>query len=146
MDQELGYGWTSSIHPDHRDHCLSGYSFSFEARRLWQTECQLQRADGEYRWILCTGAPRFAADGGFDGYIVSGSDITDIKSAQEGSLERQKLESLGTLASGIAHDFNNLLGGVMAQAELALEEYQAGSSPEQELKRIRDGAIRGSCL
>jgi CheY-like chemotaxis protein len=33
---------------------------------------------------------------------------------------------------------------MMAQAELGLEEYQAGSSPEQELKRIRDGAIRGS--
>jgi CheY-like chemotaxis protein len=51
---------------------------------------------------------------------------------------------VGTLAGGIAHDFNNLLGGVMAQAELALEEYQSGSSPEEELKRIRDGAIRGS--
>ena len=71
-------------------------------------------------------------------------DITERKRAQEESFARQKLESLGTLASGIAHDFNNLLGGTLAQAELALEEYQAGSSPVEELKRIRDGAIRGS--
>jgi hypothetical protein len=42
--------------------------------------------------------------------------------------------------------FNNLLGGVLAQAELALEEYQSGSSPEEELKRIRDGAIRAAVL
>jgi nitrogen-specific signal transduction histidine kinase/CheY-like chemotaxis protein len=71
-------------------------------------------------------------------------DITDARRTQEESFARQKLESVGTLASGIAHDFNNLLGGVMAQAELGLEEYQAGASPVEELKRIRDGAIRGS--
>jgi hypothetical protein len=32
----------------------------------------------------------------------------------------------------------------MAQSELALEEYKAGSCPVEELKRIKDGAIRGS--
>jgi nitrogen-specific signal transduction histidine kinase/CheY-like chemotaxis protein len=71
-------------------------------------------------------------------------DITEVKRAQDETVARQKLESLGTLASGIAHDFNNLLGGTLAQAELALEEYQAGSSPVEELKRIRDGAVRGA--
>jgi CheY-like chemotaxis protein len=59
-------------------------------------------------------------------------------------LARQKLESLGTLASGIAHDFNNLLGAVLAQAELAAVELAAGSPPEEELKEIRAVAIRGS--
>jgi C4-dicarboxylate-specific signal transduction histidine kinase len=47
-------------------------------------------------------------------------DSNEVKRIQEEALARQKLESLGTLASGIAHDFNNLLGGVLAQAELAL--------------------------
>jgi signal transduction histidine kinase/CheY-like chemotaxis protein len=58
--------------------------------------------------------------------------------------EKQKLESVGTLAGGIAHDFNNLLGGVLAQAELALSELAAGVSPEEELGAIREVAIRGS--
>jgi nitrogen-specific signal transduction histidine kinase len=71
-------------------------------------------------------------------------DITEIKRAQDEAFARQKLESLGTLASGIAHDFNNLLGGVLAQAELALGELAAGSRPEDELKAIRDVALRGS--
>jgi len=119
IEQELGYGWTSGVHPNHRDGCLSSYASSFDGRRVWQTECQLRRADGEYRWILRHGAPRFAVDGAFDGYIVSGSDITDLKSVQEASLARQKLESLGVLAGGIAHDFNNLLGGILANAEIA---------------------------
>jgi nitrogen-specific signal transduction histidine kinase/ActR/RegA family two-component response regulator len=71
-------------------------------------------------------------------------DITDLKRSQQESAAKQKLESVGTLASGIAHDFNNLLGGVLAQADLALAEHHAGMSPEPELKAIREVAIRGS--
>jgi two-component system, cell cycle sensor histidine kinase and response regulator CckA len=71
-------------------------------------------------------------------------DFTDLKRSQEEAFARQKLESVGTLASGIAHDFNNLLGSVLAQADLALAEFDAGSSPNEELKGIREVAIRGS--
>jgi nitrogen-specific signal transduction histidine kinase/CheY-like chemotaxis protein len=71
-------------------------------------------------------------------------DITDVKRAQEESFAHQKLETVGTLASGIAHDFNNLLGGVLAQSELALAELGAGLHPEEELKAVRDLALRGS--
>src|SRR5882762_11215898 len=63
---------------------------------------------------------------------------------QEELLAKQKLESLGTLASGIAHDFNNLLGGVLAHSELALFELASGSAPEEELQKIRAVAIRGA--
>jgi PAS domain S-box-containing protein len=71
-------------------------------------------------------------------------DYTDLKRSQEEASARQKLESVGTLASGIAHDFNNLLGGVLAQADLALAEHASGASPTAPLKTIQDLAIRGS--
>src|SRR5207344_3209651 len=71
-------------------------------------------------------------------------DITDSRRAQEESFARQKLESVGRLASGIAHDFNNLLGGVLAQADLALSELADGTSPDEPLNRIRTVAIRGA--
>jgi PAS domain S-box-containing protein len=144
VQQELGYGWASAVHPDHRADCLAGYSSAFDDRRLWHTECQLQRADGEYRWMLCSGAPRFAVDGSFDGYIVSGSDITDLKSAQEASLARQKLESLGVLAGGIAHDFNNLLGGIHANAEIAEASEGDIPFPADEIQNIKAISIRAS--
>jgi nitrogen-specific signal transduction histidine kinase/CheY-like chemotaxis protein len=77
---------------------------------------------------------------------VSGTcqDVTEARRTQEESFARQKLESIGTLASGIAHDFNNLLGGVLAQAELAQGECVAGRYPDEQLRSIRDVAIRGS--
>ena len=48
------------------------------------------------------------------------------------------------LAGGIAHDFNNLLGGILAQAELVMEDLPAGSSIGEEIEKIRAVAIRGS--
>jgi PAS domain S-box-containing protein len=71
-------------------------------------------------------------------------DFSELKRAQEESFGRQKLESLGTLASGIAHDFNNLLGAVLAQADLAVAEYTDGASPTEPLTAIQKMAIRGS--
>jgi PAS domain S-box-containing protein len=144
MDQALGNGWIEKVHPDDRDRCYTNYSTSFDARRTFQTECRLRRADGAYRWVLATGAPRFDSNGAFAGYVGSGTDITDVKRAQEEALASQKLESLGVLAGGIAHDFNNLLGGIVAQAELASANLAEGAGPEEELMNIRAVAVRGA--
>jgi len=69
-------------------------------------------------------------------------DTTDFKRTQEEAIARQKLESLGVLAAGIAHDFNNLLGSILAEAELAESELDAGSSSAQEIQAIKDVATR----
>jgi two-component system CheB/CheR fusion protein len=143
MDQELGTGWTEGVHPQDRE-CLSTSSHSLDARRNFQMECRLRRADGEYRWLLDTGVARFEQGGGFAGYVGSCVDITDLKRMQEENLAKQKLESVGTLAGGIAHDFNNLMGGVLAHSELALAELAGGGRPTEELQRIRSVAIRGA--
>jgi signal transduction histidine kinase len=42
-------------------------------------EYRLRRHDGEYRWILDRGTPRYTPDGSFAGYIGSCVDITDRK-------------------------------------------------------------------
>jgi len=143
IEQELGNGWTDDIHPDDVDRCLAVYSSSFEARRPFQMEYRLRRADGEYRLIMDTGTP-LNRGGEFAGYIGSCIDITEARRTQEESFARQKLESLGTLANGIAHDFNNLLGAILAQVELATAELAAGSHADPELQQIREVAIRGS--
>jgi len=71
-------------------------------------------------------------------------DITEAKRAQEQAIARQKLESLGVLASGIAHDFNNLLGGILASAELAMTECTDGSDIHDDLQRIKIASLRGA--
>jgi PAS domain S-box-containing protein len=144
MEQELGQGWAEGVHPNDLERCYATYVSAFDARRNFQMEYRLRRADGEYRWVLDNGVPRFQYDGAFAGYVGSCIDITDVKRTQEEALAGQKLESLGLLASGIAHDFNNVLGGILASTEVAVEDLRDGESPEEELLRIRNAAIGGA--
>jgi PAS domain S-box-containing protein len=144
MQEALGYGWSAKIHEEDRDHCRTTYASAFDARRGYQKECRLKRADGEYRWVLTTGAPRFEADGVFAGYVGSCTDITDVKRAQDEALARQKLEGLGVLAGGIAHDFNNLLGSILATSELVMSELPENSPAHDGVESIKKVADRAA--
>jgi two-component system cell cycle sensor histidine kinase/response regulator CckA len=115
-----------------------------EEKRGISIEYRIVRPDGEVRKVASVSEVLLDEEGSPVRMFGAVQDITDARRAQEESVARQKLESIGALASGIAHDFNNLLGGVVAYTELAQAECASGSSPEAELKAIRDMAMRGS--
>jgi PAS domain S-box-containing protein len=108
------------------------------------SEFQIVRPDGELRTVICISEVVLDEDGDPVHMFGACQDVTDFRRAQEEAMAAQKLETVGTLANGIAHDFNNLLGAVVAQAELALDDLSAGLRPEEELRAIRDIAVRGS--
>jgi PAS domain S-box-containing protein len=121
------------------------------AERLFKGEIPYYRMQkryvkktGETIWINLTVSVLLSLNGEPLHGIRMIEDITEIKRTQEEALFRQKLESVGTLAGGIAHDFNNLSGAIQAQAELASSELDAGLSCQEELKTIREVAVRGS--
>jgi PAS domain S-box-containing protein len=89
LESQLGSGWCESVHPDDLRRCLDTYVRAFDERRRFRMEYRLLGADGEYRWVLDTGAPRFETDGSFEGYIGSCIDITDRKHAEEALRERE---------------------------------------------------------
>jgi PAS domain S-box-containing protein len=144
LEQELGNGWAENVHPEDLDRCVATYEEAFDARRRFQMEYRLRRADGDYGWILDIGVPRFDKTGAFAGYIGSGLDLTDFKRQQERMLAVQKLESLGVVASSIAHDFSNLLGCILVDAAATLSELVPGSPAREGLERIESVAVRAS--
>ncbi len=83
LEQELGNGWAEGVHADDFEQCLQTYTEAFDARRDFRMEYRLRRHDGEYRWVLDTGVPRFESSGGFAGYIGSCVDITENKQIEQ---------------------------------------------------------------
>ena len=82
LEQEIANGWTEGIHPDDYIRCLDTYTTRFDSRKRFEMEYRLRSANGEYRWILANGTPRFASDGEFLGYIGSCIEITERKESE----------------------------------------------------------------
>jgi PAS domain S-box-containing protein len=83
LEQELGKGWTEGVHQEDFDRCHDIYGNFFDSRQPFTMEYRLRRSDGEYRWVLDSGTPRFAPNGAFLGYIGSCIDITERKRGEE---------------------------------------------------------------
>ena len=82
FEEELGSGWTQSIHPDDYERCMETYVNTVNTRRPFEMEYRVRRYDGEYRWIFDKGVPRFSTTGTFLGYIGSCIDITERKQGE----------------------------------------------------------------
>jgi PAS domain S-box-containing protein len=129
MEQEVGTGWIEGVHPDDVQGCFDGFLPAFHARTPFRMQYRLRRADGEYRWVIESGIPRYAG-GEFAGYIGSNIDITDLKRAEE---ERERLRqvqselahlnrvtTMGELAGSIAHEIRQPISAAQTNAKTCL--------------------------
>jgi len=82
LAQEIDSGWTECVHPDDLAQCLDTYHQAFERRETFSMVYRLRRRDGEYRWIIDEGKPRFDTQGKFLGYIGHCLDITSQRQAE----------------------------------------------------------------
>lgn len=170
--EALGMGWTLAVHPDDRDAATRQFLEASARHEHFRMEYRLRRRDGEYRWAIDAGAPRFDGAGEFLGYIGSVIDITERKQAEQallnlnetlrqrveaeiearGDAERalrqaQKMEALGQLTGGIAHDFNNMLNVVIGNLDMLSRRLARGDTNVQRFASFAlDGATRAAQL
>ncbi len=90
MEQEYGFGWMQGIHPDDLTHFHNIHDTNFDRREPFHLEYRMRRYDGEYRWLLKYGVPRFESSGEFVGYIGSCIDITERKRAETSLIESEE--------------------------------------------------------
>lgn len=87
LEEELGVGWAEGVHYEDFQTCMDTYLTAFAARHSFEMEYRLRNAQGEFRWLLDRGIPRYTPDGEFAGFIGSCIDITDARVAREQAYE-----------------------------------------------------------
>jgi PAS domain S-box-containing protein len=134
LESELGNGWLEGVHPEDVKTCLDTYTRAFDRREAFTMEYRIRRHDGEYRWMLDTGVPRFNPNGSFAGYIGSAVDVTDHNKAEEvlSSVSRRLIEAQEEERRFIArelHDDMSQRVALLAIEIQRLEEALPISSP-----------------
>jgi PAS domain S-box-containing protein len=137
LEAELGYGWSELVHPDDLRDCLDKYTVAFDRRESFQMEYRFRRYDGQYRWLLDSGAPRFDADGSFVGYVGSVIDITQHKLAEAAlsTMSQQLISAQEEERARIARELHDDIGQRLALLIMNLRRLCEFSS----LTEIRDG-------
>ena len=158
-------GWLDFVHPEDVDRCLATYMPAFEARRPFLLEYRLRHADGDYRWFLAAGVPKYGRDGGYTGYVGCDIDITERKNAEarirasQAALEtsHQEIQYLAgrlieaqeveraRIARDLHDDVSQQLAGVsMAFSGLKqrLGEYHVSEELRQELVELQQQTLK----
>jgi PAS domain S-box-containing protein len=143
LEQDLGNGWTESVHPDDHEMCLQTYVTAFDARQPFNMKYRLRRYDGEYRYVTDVGVPHFGPHGTFRGYIGTCVDVTDLLQ-QEKALQRQRhdidqlsrLSLLGEMTASIAHELNQPLTGITSNANAAQRFIDRGNVDLDTIREI----------
>jgi len=109
LTAELGNGWLESIHTEEVKTCFDTYSQAFDRHEPFTMQYRARRHDGEYRWVLNRGVPRFNTDDSFAGFIGSCVDISDRKLAEEAlsSVSRRLIEAQEQERAWIARELHD---------------------------------------
>lgn len=139
LDQEYGNGWQDSLHPEDVRRNVDIYYTAFDTRQPFVMEYRLRRHDGEYRWVLDRGVPRYAPSGEFLGYVGSVVDMTDRRLAEEARQElvhASRLAVLGEFTAIVSHELNQPLSTILVNADAMSALLESQTVPVNEAREI----------
>lgn len=83
--------WSSHIHPNDATNTLKAIQTAYFKKSKYECSFRIKDANGEYRWLLETGIPRFSHKNEFIGYLSAAIDITERKSTELESTRQQAI-------------------------------------------------------
>ncbi len=151
--QALGDGWSRGVHPEDLARWLDTCVRAFDAREPFCIEYRLRRHDGEYRWVLDRGVPRFGSDDSFQGYAGTLVDIDDRKRCEQElarALERERklrisVEESSRLKDGflatVLRDLRSPVQAIAAWARHLRQQAVPASEAADALESIERNAL-----
>jgi PAS domain S-box-containing protein len=114
--EELHEGWKQGVHQQDRERYFAVYRDALAAHCDFEIEYRLLHRDGNYRWLLERGVPRYTPDGIFAGYAGSCTDITERKNIEaererllKGQVALRELAEAAERRSGLLAEISDLL-------------------------------------
>jgi PAS domain S-box-containing protein len=149
LEAELGNGWAEGVHDEDLKGCLDDYTRAFDLREPFRMQYRIKWRDGEYRWLLDIGVPRFNQDGSFAGYIGSCLDITDRKQTEEAlsGVSRRLIDAQEQERMRIARELHDDINQRIAMLGIKLDLFQQnlpnhGGEFQKRLNELRQLAAR----
>jgi PAS domain S-box-containing protein len=144
LEAELGDGWVDGVHPDDSNRCLQTYTQAFSRRESFELQYRLRRRDGEHRWVLDDGVPRFNPDGTFAGYIGSCIDITERKLAEESlaTIGRRLIEAHEAERTWIGRELHDDINQRLALLAISLDRWSHDTSTNEVTELVRHTRAR----
>ena len=144
LEAELGDGWVEGVHPDDSNRCLQTYTEAFNRRESFEMHYRVRRRDGEYRWVLGYGVPRFNSDGTFAGYIGSCVDITERKHAEESlaTIGRRLIEAHEAERTWIGRELHDDINQRLALLAIELDRWSQHASTNELTEQVRHARAR----
>jgi len=111
----------------------------------WKLETKHTAKTGEKLFVVSRWSLVRNEKGQPDYILITNTDVTEQKLAEQHLLRAQRLESIGTLAGGIAHDLNNILSPIMMSVEM-LTLNEIDDETRRWLAIIKENTQRGADL
>ena len=134
-ESDLKSSLAEVVHPEDYQKSIETYLQAFDQRRPFRKECRLRRHDGQYRWMLDIGVPRFHEDGSFAGYIGSCIDVSDSKEAEEvlRNVSRRLIEAHEQERTWIARELHDDITQRLALVAVELDGLKRNPASSAEL-------------
>ena len=112
MEEMLGWGWQSQVHPEDLSECNERWGRSLQTGEVYSIEFRLRRAsDGNYRWHLGRALPVLDSNGQITRWFGTNTEIEEQKQLEErlGELNRQREQMLEEVSTPVVPVWRGVL-------------------------------------